>query len=332
MVEAPAEVDRGAPPRHCQAGGVDRPSRREPFGLEDRPGFVLGDGHAEDARQGRGILQRLKVLRGVYAHHIAQRSDDGVMHVATPHQAAVQQEGKHLRAARGIDGHTGHRAAIALVEHDAQPAQAGEATKDLEQARHEGKLYVMSTFLSIARNVVFVAFATAAVVATASWLVRTHRVSPFGGFGGFLRRVSDPLMRPVEARVVRMGGHPAQASFWLVIGTAVAGILLLWTLQFAVDLIQDLRATAGGGVRALAAFAVGFAYRIVVIALVIRVVAGWFGHGRYNRWIRPAYLLTDWIVEPLRRVVPTLGAIDVTPLVAWLVLWLLMRFVYAVLL
>jgi YggT family protein len=190
----------------------------------------------------------------------------------------------------------------------------------------------MQTFLSVARNVVFVAFVAAVLLATASWLVRTHRVSPFGGLGGFLRRVSDPLMRPVETRVVRMGGHPAQASFWLVIGTAVVGILLLWALQFTVDVIQDLRATAGGGVRAVAAFAVGLAYRVVVIALIIRVVAGWFGHGRYNRWIRPAYVLTDWIVEPLRRVMPPLGAIDVTPLVAWLVLWLLTRFVYAVLL
>lgn len=192
--------------------------------------------------------------------------------------------------------------------------------------------YSMHTFLSVARTVVLAAFLVAAFAGTASWLVRTRRVSPFGGVGGFLRRASDPIIRPVETRVVRMGGHPAQASFWLVIGTAVAGILLLTLLGWGVSAYLALRTAAGEGARPIAAFVVGIAYTVIVLALVVRVVASWFGLGRYTRWLRPAYLLTDWIVEPLRRVVPAVGAIDITPLVAWLVLWLLRQFVLRVLL
>lgn len=190
----------------------------------------------------------------------------------------------------------------------------------------------MSTFLSVARIVVLAVFLVAAFAGTASWLVRTRRISPFGGFGGLLRRASDPIIRPVEARVVRMGGHPAQASFWLVIGSAVTGILLLSLLEWGASAYLALRAAAGGGARSIAAFVVGIAYTVVIVALVVRVVASWFGLGRYTRWLRPAYLLTDWIVEPLRRVVPAVGAMDVTPLVAWLVLWLVRRFVLVVLL
>jgi len=190
----------------------------------------------------------------------------------------------------------------------------------------------MSTFLSVARIVVLTVFLVAAFAGTASWLVRTRRISPFGGLGGFLRRASDPIIRPVETRVVRMGGHPAQASFWLVIGSAVIGILLLTVLEWGTSAFLALRSAAGGGARAMAAFVVGIAYTVVVVALVVRVVAGWFGLGSYTRWLRPAYLLTDWIVEPLRRVVPAVGAIDITPLVAWLVLWLVKRFILVVLL
>lgn len=190
----------------------------------------------------------------------------------------------------------------------------------------------MSTFLSVARTVVLAVFLVAAFAATASWLVRTRRISPFGRLGGFLRRVSDPILRPVETRVVRMGGHPAQASFWLVMGSAVAGIVLLSLLEWGVYTFLALRAAAGGGPRAIAAFAVGMAYGIVVLALVVRVVGSWFGLGRHTHWLRPAYVLTDWIVEPLRRVVPSLGPIDVTPIAAWLVLWLLRRFILVVLL
>lgn len=190
----------------------------------------------------------------------------------------------------------------------------------------------MTTFLSVARIVVLGVFAVAAFAGAASWLVRTRRISPFGGLGGFLRRASDPIIRPVETRVVRMGGHPAQASFWLVIGSAITGILLLWVLQFGASIILAVQAAAGGGPRAVAGFIVDVAFKIVMLAIVVRAVASWFGTGRYNRWIRPTYTLTDWIVEPLRRVVPAVGAFDISPLVALVVLMLLRSFVFMVLL
>jgi YggT family protein len=190
----------------------------------------------------------------------------------------------------------------------------------------------MLTLLSVARTVVFAVFVVAAFAAVASWLVRTRRVSPFSGLGGFLRRASDPIIRPIETRVVRMGGQPAQASFWLVIGTAIGGILLLTVLQFGASIIVASRAAAAGGVLGIVAFLVDVAFKIVLAALIIRVIASWFGMGRYNRWIRPTYTLTDWIVEPLRRVVPPIGAFDFTPIVAGFVVLLLRAFVFGVLL
>ena len=42
-------------------------------------------------------------------------------------------------------------------------------------------------------------------------------------------------------------------------------------------------------------------------------------------------LLTDWIVEPIRRILPPLGMIDFSPMVAWLVLSLLRNFVLSLL-
>src|SRR5439155_3454 len=75
------------------------------------------------------------------------------------------------------------------------------------------------------RYVVFAAFAASALVALASWLVRTRRISPFGALGRTLRSASDPLIRPVETRLVRAGGNPAHAGWWLVVAVAV------WVLE-----------------------------------------------------------------------------------------------------
>src|SRR2546428_8238138 len=80
---------------------------------------------------------------------------------------------------------------------------------------------------TILRVLVFAAFCLAALVALAGWLVRTRRVSPFGEVGRTLRSVTDPVLRPVETRLVRLGGNPVHAGWWLVVPVAVAGGLLL---------------------------------------------------------------------------------------------------------
>src|SRR5207249_11156842 len=70
------------------------------------------------------------------------------------------------------------------------------------------------------RYLVFAAFAASVLVALASWLVRTRRISPFSALGRTLRAASDPLIRPVEARLVRAGGNPVHAGWWLAVGVA----------------------------------------------------------------------------------------------------------------
>src|SRR2546425_492592 len=84
----------------------------------------------------------------------------------------------------------------------------------------------------VLRYVVFAAFAASVLVALASWLVRTRRISPFGALGRTLRAASDPLIRPIEARLVRAGGNPVHAGWWLAVGVAVAGVVFitLWNL------------------------------------------------------------------------------------------------------
>src|SRR2546428_11390007 len=73
------------------------------------------------------------------------------------------------------------------------------------------------------RYVVFAAFAASVLVALASWLVRTRRISPFGALGRTFRTASDPLIRPIETRLVRAGGNPVHAGWWLVVAVGAPG-------------------------------------------------------------------------------------------------------------
>ena len=130
-------------------------------------------------------------------------------------------------------------------------------------------------------------------------------------------------MRPMERRMVRMGGNPTHAGGWLVILTAVAGILLISVAGWLYTTVLVASAAASGGPRQTFLLIVDLLYRILFIALIVRVIAAWFGAFRYSRWIRPAYILTDWLVEPIRRIVPPVSGWDLSPIVAVIVLSIL---------
>jgi len=181
----------------------------------------------------------------------------------------------------------------------------------------------MPDVLTVARYAVFGVFALSAVAALGSWLVRTRRVSPFGRFGRGLRSATDPIVGPVERRLVRMGGNPVHAGWWLVVLVAVGGVVFLSLLGWLLNTFHTARWAAERGPRTMLALLITLAYNVLIFALIARVIASWFGAFRYSRWMRPAYLLTDWVVEPIRRFVPPLGPFDVSPLLAWLVLWAL---------
>src|SRR5437016_13274986 len=99
------------------------------------------------------------------------------------------------------------------------------------------------------RYLVFAAFAASVLVALASWLVRTRRISPFGALGRTLRAASDPLIRPIEARLVRAGGNPVHAGWWLAVAVAVAGVVFITLWDFPVETAEGVSAAITGALR-----------------------------------------------------------------------------------
>src|ERR671931_54965 len=102
---------------------------------------------------------------------------------------------------------------------------------------------------TIARYVVFGAFGLSFIAAAASWLLRTQRVSPFGALGRALRTASEPLIRPVERRLVRAGGNPVHAGWWLVVGVAAVGVILLSLFNWLASTFYSAGAAFGLGPR-----------------------------------------------------------------------------------
>ncbi|HET6680406.1 MAG TPA: YggT family protein [Gemmatimonadaceae bacterium] len=177
--------------------------------------------------------------------------------------------------------------------------------------------------------IVRVAFLGAAVVATAlctaDWLVRTRRLSPFSGAARFIRSSVDPLLAPVERRIVRAGGSPTSAPWWGLAAVIVGGIVVLSLLGFLRGQLAFLAYAAGAGPGGLLRLAISWTFSLLQIALIVRVLSSWIRVSPYSPWIRWSFVLTEWLLRPLRQVVPTIGMIDITPIIAYFALSLLER-------
>jgi YggT family protein len=82
---------------------------------------------------------------------------------------------------------------------------------------------------------------------------------------------------------------------------------------------------AGAGPRAWLITLLSWTFTILRFALLVRVIASWFGASLYSKWMRPIVFLTEWLLEPLRRVLPPFGPLDLSPLVAYFILWIAER-------
>lgn len=179
----------------------------------------------------------------------------------------------------------------------------------------------------LARALVILALTYASLVAVTYWAVRTRRINPFGAWPRFTRRIGEPVLLPLERRVIRAGGSPQDASLWLLGLVIIGGLLLLSLVHWIIGMTATMTALAYAGPRAWLRFVLSGVFTLLMAAIFIRVVASWLGLSPYRRWMRPVMVLTDWLIEPIRRILPPFGMLDFSPMVAWLVLWVVRGFV-----
>ena len=181
------------------------------------------------------------------------------------------------------------------------------------------------------RSIVLLALAFAATVALTHWAVRSRRIDPFGTWPRLVRRISDPILLPLERRVIRAGGSPQNAPLWLLGLVIGCGLLLLSLTQWLIGTAAGLVLLAHGGPRVWLRVLVSAAFTILMAAILIRVIGSWLGIGEYRKWMRPVYALTNWLIDPIRRILPPVGIFDFSPMVAWLVLYVVRGFVLGLL-
>jgi len=178
--------------------------------------------------------------------------------------------------------------------------------------------------VGVIKTVLLYGAGVVAVICAFDWAVRTRRISPFSRTARIVRGRVDPLVAPIERIVVRAGGVPAAAPWWALAAVVVGGIALISVLNLLGDVLYQV-VVIGQEPRQAPVILLSWGFSILRLALLVRVLSSWLPVSPYSKWIRWSYVLTDWMIVPLRRLIPSIGMIDITPIVAWFGLSLIQR-------
>jgi YggT family protein len=148
-------------------------------------------------------------------------------------------------------------------------------------------------------------------------------LNPFSRPVLMVRNLTDPFISPVRRALLGFGFSPNMAPLVTILIVILVGWL---TLQLAGDVLMTLNgivvfAQLGRPVALVGALLYGF-LSIYSMLILIRIIFSWGMVGLSNPVMRFLVRATDPLLVPLRRMIPPLGFFDISPIVAFLIIWL----------
>jgi YggT family protein len=148
-------------------------------------------------------------------------------------------------------------------------------------------------------------------------------LNPFSRPVLMVRNVTDPFINPIRRALLGFGFSPNMAPLVTILIVILVGWL---ALQLAGDVLRTVNgivvfAGLGRPIALVGALLYGF-LAVYSMLILIRIIFSWGMIGQSNPVMRFLVAATDPLLVPLRRIIPPLGFFDISPLVAFMLIWL----------
>ena len=151
-------------------------------------------------------------------------------------------------------------------------------------------------------------------------------VNPFSRPVHRVRSMTDQFLTPVRHGLMGFGFKPTMAPLVTILIAVLVGWLAtkLVTDVFSTILGAIIAARLGRPVAVIGTLLYGFlgVYSLLIFA---RIIFSWGMVSQRNRVMRFLVNATEPLLGPLRRIVPPLGMMDISPIVAFLIIWLFQK-------
>jgi YggT family protein len=181
----------------------------------------------------------------------------------------------------------------------------------------------------ISRTLLFIQWIViAAIIAvTALMVIRliadAANLNPFSKLALLIRQLSDPFVFRMRRGLMGFGIDPKYAPIVVILIAILLGYFALQladTLAFTIA--GFLNSVAHGAIVSALGYIIYGAVSLYIVFIFMRIVFSWGMVSYSNRIMRFLVNITEPLLGPLRRIIPPLGMLDISPIVAFLILWL----------
>ena len=181
----------------------------------------------------------------------------------------------------------------------------------------------------ISRTFLFLSWAIQAIIVGVILLMVLRLITdamdlnPFGWMSRTVRRLTDGLVVPVRGGLRNFGIDPKFAPLVAILLVILLGFFILQLVGTIFTTIAGvIDSSQRGAIVAVLGFLLYGLISIYILLIMIRIIFSWGMVSYTNRVMRFLVDATEPLLGPLRRVIPPLGWIDISPIVAFLILWL----------
>ncbi|HZH90100.1 MAG TPA: YggT family protein [Pyrinomonadaceae bacterium] len=148
-------------------------------------------------------------------------------------------------------------------------------------------------------------------------------LNPFSRPVLLVRNLTDPFVNPVRRSLVGFGFSPNMAPLVTILIVILVGWLALTLANDVIGTFYGmyLRGREGRIIALVGTLLYGF-LSVYSMLILIRIIFSWGMVGQSNSVMRFLNRASDPLLVPLRRIIPPLGFFDISPLVAFMLIWL----------
>jgi YggT family protein len=196
----------------------------------------------------------------------------------------------------------------------------------IEQARQSTALRILGAVFQFVWYLVVAIIVAVITLMVVRFILNYADLNPFSRPVIIVRRLTDPFVNPVRRALMGFGIQPNGAPLVVVLLAILLGYFVLMLaaglLNTAAGVALSLTSMRAGGVVALIGYVLYGLLTLYMLLIVIRIVFSWGQLSYANRVMRFLVNATDPLLTPLRQMIPPLGMFDISPIVAFIIIWL----------
>ena len=148
-------------------------------------------------------------------------------------------------------------------------------------------------------------------------------LNPFAWTSRTIRRLTDGLVMPVRGGLRNFGIDPKFAPLVAILLVILLGFFVLQLVgTIFTTIVGVIDSAQRGAVVTILGFLLNGLISLYILLIIIRIVFQWGMVSYGNPIMRFLVNTTEPLLGPLRRMIPPLGWIDISPIVAFFILWL----------